>query len=54
MLLEMICKDQPKSGQIWDHLLYVQALENQIEIIYTKNIKHFPKTDFIQVIDPTA
>jgi predicted nucleic acid-binding protein len=52
-LSHLIEEYKPQSGQIWDYLLYAQALENRINTIYTKNTKHFPKTEFVDITDPT-
>jgi predicted nucleic acid-binding protein len=44
---------QAKSGKIFDLNILAIALENNIEILYTKNTKDYPENSEIQVIDPT-
>lgn len=53
ILAELINQHKPKSGQIWDSLVLAQSLENKIDIIYTKNTKHFPTNPIIKIVDPT-
>jgi predicted nucleic acid-binding protein len=54
ILSDLIRQYQPKSVQIWDFLLLAQSMENSIDIIYTKNIKHFPVNQMLKIIDPTV
>ncbi len=41
------------SGRIYDTNLYAISLQNDIDIIYTKNIKDFPNDSDVLIIDPT-
>ncbi len=52
ILSEFITEYKPVSGQVWDFFILAQALENEIGFIYTKNIKHFPKTELVKIVDP--
>ncbi|MEI6729172.1 MAG: PIN domain-containing protein [bacterium] len=53
VLADLINQYQPKSAQIWDFLVLAQSMENSIDIIYTKNTKHFPQNQLLKIVDPT-
>jgi len=53
ILNDLIKKFKPISGKIWDMLIFAQAIENSITVIYTKNIKDFPEESQIKIFDPT-
>ena len=42
-----------KSGKIFDLNILATAINNEIEILYTKNTKDYPHNEFIEIIDPT-
>lgn len=44
---------QAKSGKIFDLNILAMAIENEINFLYTKNIKDFPETKQLEIIDPT-
>lgn len=53
ILNDLIEKYKPRSGQIWDMLILAIAMENDINTVYTKNVKDFPENKFIKIVDPT-
>jgi predicted nucleic acid-binding protein len=53
ILNDLIKEYKPVSGRIWDMLIFAQTIENNINILYTKNTRDYPKNPEIQIIDPT-
>lgn len=51
---DLALSNQARSGKIFDLNILATAIENDIEILYTKNTKEYPETDFLQIVDPTA
>jgi predicted nucleic acid-binding protein len=43
-----------RSGKIFDLNILAMAIENDIDILYTKNVKDYPKLDSIKITDPTV
>ncbi len=50
---ELAQQNQARSGKIFDLNILATALSNDIDILYTKNTKDYPSSDFIEIIDPT-
>jgi predicted nucleic acid-binding protein len=42
----------PKKNSLYDLVLAATAIEYQIEIIYTKNVKYFENINEVEIIDP--
>ena len=42
-----------RSGKIFDLNILATAIANDIDVLYTKNIKDYPETNLIQILDPT-
>jgi predicted nucleic acid-binding protein len=40
------------SGKIFDLQILAQAIEHNLDIIYTKNTKDFPKNQLVEIVDP--
>jgi predicted nucleic acid-binding protein len=53
LTFELASQYQAKSGKIFDLNFLAIALENEIDILYTKNIRDYPENSEIQIIDPT-
>jgi predicted nucleic acid-binding protein len=54
LTFEFAGENQAKSGKIFDLNILAIAIENEIDILYTKNIKDFPETKQIEITDPTV
>lgn len=53
LTFDLANKHQAKSGKIFDLNILAIAIENEMDFLYTKNIKDFPETKQIQMVDPT-
>jgi predicted nucleic acid-binding protein len=52
VLSQEIMNKEDKKIHMFDVLILAQAIENEIAIIYTKNIKDFPKGHGVRIQDP--
>jgi predicted nucleic acid-binding protein len=53
LTLELAQVYQAYSGKIFDLNLLALALENEVEVLFTKNVKDYPKIGDLQIVDPT-
>jgi len=53
LTFDMAKEEKAKSGKVFDLNILAVAIENEIDILYTKNIKDYPENKLIQIIDPT-
>jgi predicted nucleic acid-binding protein len=53
LTFELAENHNARSGKIFDLNILAMAIENDINILYTKNIQDYPQTPLLQLIDPT-
>lgn len=53
LMLELALETGAKSGKIFDLNILASALDNEIDVLYTVNIKDFPKVKNLEILLPS-
>ncbi len=53
LTFDLASLNQAKSGKIFDLNILATVIENDMEILCTKNVKDYPQTEFLEIVDPT-
>jgi predicted nucleic acid-binding protein len=53
LTFELAEQAEAKSGKIFDLNILAMAIENEIDILLTKNVSDYPQTGLINIVDPT-